>query len=159
MFNDDVPPLDRIFTGPHMGFLVLSRALVRVVVPTVPYIVISITDPENDEAEIAPSPLQKGVLRLRFHDTQEIDNPALQYFSLSPDRRLSDAEARKILAFVRKHQPQIQLIVCHCEAGVSRSAAVAAALSRILQDEDDYFFEHYMPNTHVYKRLLKAAGL
>lgn len=158
MFNDDVPPLQRVYRGPRMSFLVLGRDLAGSTAPDLPYVVISITDPRRPEARLAASPLCRAVLRLSFHDSgQVIDVPGLQGPSLGPEEAMTAADARRVLHFVTPHLGHVKLIVCQCEAGVSRSAGVAAALSRIVQGEDEYFFTHYWPNRHVYGLLLRSA--
>jgi hypothetical protein len=40
--------------------------------------------------------------------------------------------------------------------GYSRSPGVAAALARILGDDDAMFFEQYLPNARVYRTLLET---
>lgn len=141
MFNDDVPPLERIYQGSRMNFLVLGRTDVRTVTPHVPYIVISVTDPDKPDADIAESPGRRAILRLKFDDAAgTIDVPGLEGLILNNAVELTAPEARTILEFVQTHSAEVKLVLCQCEAGVSRSAAIAAALSRILQGEDDYFF-------------------
>jgi predicted protein tyrosine phosphatase len=131
-----------------MNFLVLGRAEVAMVTPEMPYIVISVTECEAPEARLAESSYRLGVLRLKFHD---IEMPQW-------DRTLmSSEEASKIIAFVREHQAAARLIISQCEAGMSRSAGVAAALSKWLQEDDRPFFKHYIPNRHVYRLVLEAA--
>lgn len=159
MFNNDTPPLQRIYRGPRMAFLVLGRTLIGSVVPEVPYLVISVTDPERSEASLAASPLCRAVLRLQFHDTsQTVDIPGLEGLSLGNETAMTAADARIILDFATSCTDQVELIVCQCEAGVSRSAGIAAALSRLMQNEDAFFFEHYWPNHHVYTLLLQEAA-
>ncbi|HVH42669.1 MAG TPA: hypothetical protein VM925_10005 [Labilithrix sp.] len=52
----------------------------------------------------------------------------------------------------------VERIVIHCDAGISRSAAVAAALSRALRGDDTEFFTgKYKPNMRVYRLLLDSA--
>jgi len=145
------PFAERIYRGPRMSFLVLNRHEAETAVPDVPYLVISVTDPERDEAALAESPDRRAVLRLRFHDKGGRRPPAEGKMVMGPE------EARAVVAFVRTHQAEAELIVCQCEAGISRSAAIAAALSRILQGEDHFFFEHYAPNDWIYHTLLEAA--
>jgi predicted protein tyrosine phosphatase len=143
------PALERIYRGPEANFLVLGRADVGVVVPEVPYAVISITDPSAPEAELAASPLRRAVLRLKFNDIGEGPSHG-EYVSMA------EADAQAILAFYLQHRGEIDLLICHCESGASRSAGVAAALSQIVQDEDMYFFRNYTPNLHVYDTLLRV---
>jgi predicted protein tyrosine phosphatase len=61
--------------------------------------------------------------------------------------------ARNIFDFVNAHKPST--IIVHCHAGVCRSAAVAAALSKIMYDEDDYIFKTRVPNMLVYTTMLE----
>ncbi len=145
------PIAERIYHGSVVNFLVLNRHDIETVVPDVPYLVISIADPERAEAVLAASPLQRAVLRLRFHDKSGARA------ALSGKVAMTPTVAREILAFVRKHLPEVALIACQCEAGISRSAAIAAALSRVLQGEDSFFFAHYAPNDWIYQTLLKAS--
>jgi len=151
MFSDRIPPLERIYAGPRLKFLVLGRAEVATVTPDVPYIVASITDPEQPEADIAESPLRRDVLRLKFHDMGDYGQPLHDDIVMTPD------DARALLTFVQTHLGEVELIVCQCEAGVSRSAGMAAALSRLIQDEDGFFLTHYWPNRWVYRTVLDAA--
>jgi predicted protein tyrosine phosphatase len=69
---------------------------------------------------------------------------------------MTEADAHTILAFVEEHLPSVETIVCQCDAGLSRSAGLAAALSRILQGDDRYFFQRFAPNERVYQKLLEA---
>jgi protein-tyrosine phosphatase len=48
----------------------------------------------------------------------------------------------------------LRCIVLHCNAGLSRSPGVAAALSNVLCGNDQSFFERYRPNRRVYTLLL-----
>ncbi len=145
------PFTERIYQGSRVNFLVLNRYEVETVMPEVPYLVLSVTDPERPEAILAASPHQRAVLRLRFHDKGKGRPPVVGKVVMTPE------DARAIISFVYAHLAEVELIVCQCEAGISRSAALAAALSRILQDEDHFFFEHYAPNDWIYRTLLEAA--
>lgn len=52
-------------------------------------------------------------------------------------------------------------IVCQCDSGISRSSGLAAALSLIYNKDDLWVFNNnkYRPNMHVYRTILKCAGL
>jgi predicted protein tyrosine phosphatase len=151
MFSLYAPPSERIYAGALVSFLVLSRFDVATATPSMPYVVISITDPERPEAVIAESPNRRAVLRMCFHDKSGARPAVARKVPMTRE------DAQAIISFVRAHLAGVQLIVCQCEAGISRSAAVAAALSRILQGEDHFFFEHYAPNDWVYHTLLGAT--
>jgi predicted protein tyrosine phosphatase len=139
-----------IIPGPVMDFLVLGRGEVQRVAPEAPHILISICSPDGEDAPVPHCPSRLDVLRLRFHDV-EVDEPG------SPYTLVSSEHAREILNFVRLYLAEVKLIVCQCDAGMSRSAGVAAALSRWLQNDDKAFFRYYLPNRLVYSTVLSAV--
>lgn len=141
-------PQRAVIDGPAMKFQVLGRASVREVVPDLPHVLVSITDVGNPEAELSDAPMRLATLRLQFHDA---DRDGAGY------TLLSEEDARNIVRFVRAHREQIQLVVCQCEAGISRSAGCAAALSKWLNGDDEAFFRLFHPNRWVYRRVLEAA--
>ena len=51
----------------------------------------------------------------------------------------------------------IETIIVNCEAGISRSAGVAAALANIINEDDSRYFKEYLPNMLVYRKILEAA--
>jgi predicted protein tyrosine phosphatase len=133
---------------PGKTFQVLGRAEAMRVLPEEKYIHISITAPDAPEVALPENTNRLAVLRLSFHDT---DTASIG---------ITQAQAEEIVAFVRKykeHHPEVGLIVCNCEAGLSRSAGVAAALAKWLTGEDAPFFMHFLPNSLVYRRVLEAA--
>lgn len=87
------------------------------------------------------------MLRLSFAD---IDRPSAGAVMFGAEH------ARAICAFVSEHRSSIECVVVHCDAGFSRSPAVAAALARCLGQDDAEFFRRYHPNMHVYRTLIDA---
>lgn len=69
---------------------------------------------------------------------------------------ITKEQARTIAEFI-KH-PGIDLIVVHCGAGVSRSAAVAGAIMQYLWHDDRAIFDNgsYCPNMRCYRTVLDA---
>jgi hypothetical protein len=66
----------------------------------------------------------------------------------------------KLLAFfirTLKHNPTEEVYV-NCVAGISRSAAVAAAISKYYKGDDEYFFDTYVPNMFVYSSLINELA-
>ena len=63
-----------------------------------------------------------------------------------------------IKAFVDKinKNEDIKVLIIHCAAGVSRSPAVAAAISKYLFGNDGDFFETQLPNKYVYDIMSKC---
>lgn len=109
------------------------------------HIVISITSAANQELMLPNNINRVSQLFLKFDDVQDIDSRVI-YF----DQSMAD----DILTFVEKHLTSISLIVVQCQAGLSRSVAIGAALSKILNYADDAIFTKGLPNMFVYTTLL-----
>ena len=71
---------------------------------------------------------------------------------------ITEDDARKITAFVLTHKKSVDRLVVHCEAGVSRSAGVAAAILKALTGTDRNVFNNpkYVPNMTCYRTVLEA---
>lgn len=136
-----------------MKFKILSREGIKQYETNKKHIVISIADPEAEPVEILSDNPPLGILYLKFPDFDRPYMKGYQYNHLLFDKY----NAKDILKFVNQHKDSIELIVCQCEAGISRSAGVAGALSKILNGEDFYIFNHYLPNRLVYNTILKEA--
>lgn len=65
-------------------------------------------------------------------------------------------DAKKIVDFVSRYKDKI--IIVHCDAGQSRSAGVAAALSKYYNNDDSEYFDNprFTPNMWCYKLMLNA---
>jgi len=87
-----------------------------------------------------------GLLRLVFDDITQADTPQ----SFTP------ALAAEILDFVASLWDQAEAFLIHCDVGLSRSPAVAAALSRIYYGDDGPWFELDFPNRLVYDVLVET---
>jgi predicted protein tyrosine phosphatase len=136
-----------------MQFIVEGRQGVeRGIVVRVPYIVISIHDPGKRPARIRRTAGLRGILYLSFHDAEPTTSMRL------PDsiKLMTAADAERIWGFVQEHLPEIGAIVCHCEQGMSRSPAVAAALAEALGEDPAPIERWTQPNQTVYQ-LLKST--
>jgi predicted protein tyrosine phosphatase len=134
-----------------MRFVVYSRLQAIRMDLREPHAVISIHDPGSEPPAIPESAFLRGVLRLSFHDLDRAGG--------REDAVLfTPGHAHEILDFLGRVRGEVEALVVHCEAGISRSAGVAAALSRALFDADRFFFEHYVPNPLVYATLLRVWG-
>lgn len=107
--------------------------------------VISISSPAFSYREhIYPSPYNGivSVLRLCFDDVDGGKDCITE----------SDAEAVK--RFVNAHKDK--LIIVHCDAGISRSAGIAAALMKFYNGDDTPIFDNpkYCPNMLCYRTML-----
>lgn len=108
------------------------------------------TWPEYDEKNC------KKVLRLAFNDAdfKNSDNPNNE--GTTEDQLFDKKRANLILDFI--NEVEVDMLVVHCEAGVSRSPAIAAVIAKILFNDDSKFFKApYTPNMHVYRVLLDTA--
>jgi predicted protein tyrosine phosphatase len=131
--------------------------------------VISITDADDTFAALHCAPM--ALLQVAFDD---VDNDVLAdelHLALGqmPDeaarreveekyRMLSDEQAAQIAAFYADVRERATLLVCQCEHGQSRSAAVAAA---ILEHRDRrgitvFADDRYYPNKVVFRKVLAA---
>lgn len=124
---------------------------------TIPHAVISITDPCNKEPAIfSLTDFTRHILYPKFYDIN--DNPrTLACLSEKYSKGLFTKDiATDIVNFVRYVSDKVELIVCHCDSGVSRSAAVVGAISVALNGNTSIFFEteRYTPNMFVYDILL-----
>jgi hypothetical protein len=108
---------------------------------------------EPDAAEGAPK-IQDGwrdVLRLSFHDITPDTLDIESAYTL-----MSDADAQKIVEFVKKVAPEVEGIIVHCRAGISRSAAVAKWICSEYQIPFNRHYDRY--NDYVYRLMVLAAA-
>lgn len=154
MLQKNLPISERIFRGQKIQLLVLGREEIKDFTFEKPYLIISVTDPKNTDAEIVHSSNLVEILRLTFDD---IGKPNKFQFENSTDVLMNSEQAKQILGFVKENLSKVNLIVCQCEQGMSRSAGIAAALSKILQSEDEYFLKNYWANRWVYELLIESA--
>ena len=92
-----------------------------------------------------------GILNLRFYDLDE-DTEIFPYSKYI----FKPGDAQDTLDFVELINCGLDILCIHCEAGISRSAGIAAALSKIYTGNDNYFFKHYCPNRLVYRTILNC---
>lgn len=77
----------------------------------------------------------------------------------SGKRAFNKKHAKQIKRFMKKISKK-DTIYCLCDAGISRSSAIAAVLSKYYNGDDSNILNdwHYEPNKHIYKLLLKEVG-
>jgi predicted protein tyrosine phosphatase len=129
---------------------VYSRNAIEAVAPhEVPHVIISITSSPGDRARLRTNELCLGILRLAFADA-EAPGPAIGEGAL-----FSAHDAARVWDFLTRHVDRLERVVVHCDAGVSRSAAVAAAIALVQNGDDrEFFCGRYRPNLRVYRTLL-----
>ena len=109
-----------------------------------PWAAISITT-EGDFPPLSEDNRQ-GLLQLAFADTADSDRPDA----------FTTVLATELLNFVEEVWDRVEVLLIHCEAGLSRSPGVAAALSQIYYGDDGQWFEYDFPNTLVYHLLVEG---
>lgn len=98
-----------------------------------------------------------GILRLTFSDANGKSDRDVPMVASDDDIVLfNEKQANCILDFFENVQNKIEVLLVHCEAGVSRSPAIAAALSKLYYGDDTRFFANYTPNSFVYNSIIKA---
>lgn len=121
---------------------------------------ISITDADWHYADLIDEP--DYVLWLSFDD---VDNDI--FIGVANDKKeivatkyhmMSDEQAKQIAEFYAKVQDKVDTIICQCEHGQSRSAAVAAAILEHKNKSGIKVFAHdkYYPNKAVFNKVLQA---
>jgi hypothetical protein len=110
-------------------------------------IIISITDIVAPVNHFAENPHIKGILNLKFNDCD-----------FGEEYCIEKNDGVKIIDFVNKNLNKVDKIVVHCEAGVSRSAGVCAALMLIITGSDKAIFDsvQYCPNMSCYRTVLET---
>ena len=126
---------------------------------------ISITDAGLDFAELVHKP--EFLLQVAFDD---VDNDIfIDELGRKPNegerqsleekyKMLTDSQALQIASFYYDHKDTISTLICQCEHGQSRSAAVAAAILEFRSRRGISIFSHdsYYPNTVVFRKVLSA---
>ena len=110
--------------------------------------IVSITDIKSPfPSELLDAIKANSILFLQFDDEER------------GDRAMDQDHASTIVEFINSCKEEVDEIVVHCEAGVSRSAAVAGAISFSINGDDAEFFKFpFFPNRHCYRLMLEAFG-
>ena len=131
------------------------------------HIVVQYRTPGRNYPHITYGKTCQNILTIRCHD---VENPPTEFnnqvirdypdFYVPPIIHFSEEDAKNIIRFVHETLDiyDIDTIVCQCDAGISRSSATAAALSKIINNDDFWVFENknYVPNNTIYKMILNA---
>jgi predicted protein tyrosine phosphatase len=133
-----------------MKFIVTDRQGIEAgVLVRSAYIVVSISDPGSRRPKAKKQSGLRDVLHLTFHDTEPPTTASMVL--------MTPKQAGQIVDFVERHQRDVETVVVHCEAGMSRSPAVAAALCKSMGGDDRQFWRNFTPNVYVYKLVCEAA--
>lgn len=133
-----------------MARKVLEKNINNFDVPTIIISIRSIGDKPPKKLFLHSNPQVKNFITLAFDD---VTTYCQGYYPIT------EQQARKIAKFVMRYKDsRVEQIVVHCDAGISRSAGVAAAIAQYLNGNDDDFFVRspYHPNMTCYSKVLFA---
>jgi len=133
-----------------MEIKVFSEEGVQRFITNKKHIVISLQDPTYDFVQLPEQESRVDWLGIYCYDLDK-DIGQFPYSRYMFEKH----HAKEIIKFVEVRKQAIDLIIVNCVAGVSRSAGVAAALSKILNKDDMYFFKNYWPNMRIYSFILE----
>lgn len=123
------------------------------IIPRSNMAMISISGPGNP-AQLNQMWHRGNLIRLQFHDADElghVSRPLGSEPGLHNIQLFSNRDAKNIINFVNEVKNKVEIIVVHCDAGISRSAAVAKFIAEMFNLP---FPESYMLyNKYVYRVL------
>lgn len=129
--------------------------------------IISITDFGYSFAQLKYKP--QYLLQLTFDDVDNDvfidelgDNPTTED-ELKIEKKyhiFSDGQAIQVAEFVNEVCDKVDVIICQCEHGQSRSAAIAAAISEFKFKNGIEIFadDNYYPNRFVFRKVFSALN-
>lgn len=145
-------------------FIYSRPAIEAIQPPTVPHLVISINCPDEPPAKIRNNRAQLGRVNLFFWDLDKLPESGIvrrhgsdtAFTSILEKHLCQPTDAKSIIDLIEMY-PDADTIMVHCTAGRSRSAAVAAALHKIINGSDSVIFDNkqYSPNMRVYRMVLE----
>lgn len=111
--------------------------------------IISISDSNKNKPCFNKSQWLRTILFLQFDDVEKGENNCI-----------TSNDVKKIVEFVKRNKliNNVERMIVHCEAGISRSAGVAAAIMKFLNGDDMPIFNNgkYTPNMTCYRMVLNA---
>lgn len=157
-------------------FWIRSRAEVEADNPCeTDHVIISINTPGSDAAKVVTNDHTLYVQPLWFDDFDELPGPAFRRVYGREPELFTKEQAQSIwktlseeMQIAKGAGEPFSTIVVHCDAGISRSAGVGAALAKHLNGSDVDFFQSakvygslylpgtFAPNMHVRRVLLEV---
>lgn len=133
-----------------MKITILNRTSANKYIPKgSPAIWISATDP--DKEPMNPRSEYLASLHLYFHDVMNDDARKIGLKPITYD------QARDIVKFLLRYENEAREIVLNCEAGMSRSAGIAAAICQMYELPDDICYNGgRFPNRLVKSKILEV---
>jgi len=144
-----------------MGFWIRSREEVQSANPVVdPHIVISINTPGDGPADVVRNDNTLFVMPFFFDDLDGDPGEAYRAYMERDAVLFNEDMAGDIIEALRDQvdpaERTIKGIVVHCDAGISRSAGVGAALALWFNGEEQLYGRGLVPNKLVYRTMLNV---
>lgn len=150
-----------------MEIKILSRDAIKTKFLPAKTAVISITDYDWSFAKLANKP--DYLLQLAFDDIDgdvfmdELGRKPTSEEMQAIEQKyhmLSDEQAKEIADFYHSICDKADLLICQCEHGQSRSAAIAAAIMEYEHCNGIHIFasDDYYPNKIIFRKVLKAIA-
>ena len=113
--------------------------------------VISISDCDKESPELMHLKGNGIIAHFKIH-FDDVEKNEQNYIVITDDG------AKRIVKFINSIKNETDRLIVHCEAGISRSAGVAAATMKFLQGDDAPIFDNpkYCPNMTCYRKVLNA---
>lgn len=133
---------------------IYSRCTILNIDPKKPHLIISACEPHKELAVIPRNENTLDILYQKYTDQDYADR-------LNEEKLFSLSLASQIWQTILGYRNEIEMVICQCDGGISRSSATAAALSRIINGDDRWVFNcgAYNPNKLVYITLLNVFHL
>lgn len=109
--------------------------------------IISISEPDCSDGEAKLLEGWHAIHRVAFHD---IERQLLEY------QLITTTDAESIVKFVQAHAENVEGIIVHCRAGISRSAAVAKWIAHTYHLPFDHDYARF--NRYVYNLLISIQA-
>jgi predicted protein tyrosine phosphatase len=108
-------------------------------------VIISIYSTDETPNKFCTNDKIKDILNICFNDTENSDS-------------INKEQAIQISEFVKYWVNNVDLIVVHCDSGVSRSAGVGAAIMKWAENDDFEIFNNrlFRPNMRCYHYVLES---
>lgn len=131
--------------------VVLSRDEAEAFTCDRPWAAISVTTEEGDWPDLDEDG-RVALLQLAFADVANVD---LRY----DYDGFTESDAHEIFDFLEDQVGRFEVLLVHCEMGLSRSPAIGAAVARIWQGRgaEHAYFDRWTPNGLVYRTMLEVA--
>ena len=100
--------------------------------------------------------IDKNIINVAYVQFDDIDSSE----TVNGETPMSESDAKTIVDAFMKYKDRVEQIIVHCDAGYSRSPAVAAALAKALGMSDEVYFSsgQYCPNRHVYRMMMNELA-